>query len=765
MKRSYFLFSLLFNLNLAAGICQTSPTLKSFVIKDISNLPLPDSTRFVSTFLAIDEKPEIIGTMALGIFDLKANAIVASTLGSGKILALGSPAYFEKHLLENRSVRKLIQNTLAPATGTIAVFNQKNHDLVDYLKGNNYQVKNIQSLKLTKDIRTLFLSANLEDSLQLLVLEKFVRGGGMLVVASPIESITSGRTKEQANSEVFPKINALLAKAGIINLNMVLRSSWNNKLVSMDKAPPYLHINTLPEYSLGLRYNENPQDYYSFIWFVKPTLYFSTEYNNETAVIVKRLKQFYQIPDSFYRPTPKTPLELSSPKKKLAYLISGNIQESQLKKRYGAKAKVAGYTDFPGKVSDTASRITKMLNIEVKVGTQGLFEPNSIYYRPHSTGLYIPAGEVVKIILDKKYRSQKLKAQIGLHDDDLASGADQLVRIGFDLTRTFEMNQDTTKIYSPYGGLLMVNISDTTKLKSIPLKVIGAVNVPYFKLGVTNDSSWNETVKNYPAPWAELATDKIIFSVPAVRIRQLKNPTALMRFYDTVMDADADLRMIDRKRVYPERIIIDQQVAFGALFTSPAKIVAPNDDESTGIMLNKDLIETKGSWGLFHELGHRHQFLNLDFDGLREVTVNLYSMYIYDQVLNLGKYHNQDNIPSKEGVIDKIKQYMRSKPSYDKFKQNPWIALSMYIEIIEQFGWDVIKTANKVYVDLPRNQYPKTNDEKIDLWFKTISQVSRTDLSDFFRIWQIPVSASALAFVKEKNYPVWLPKELKEFNK
>ena len=765
MKRSYFLFSLLFTLNLAAGICQTAPTLKSVIIKDISNLPLPDSTRFISTFLAIDEKPEIIGTMALGIFNLKANAIVASTLGSGKILALGSPAYFEKHLLDNRSVRKLIQNTLAPATGTIAVFNQKNHDLVDYLKGNNYQVKNIQSLKLTKDIRTLFLSANLEDSLQLLVLEKFVRGGGMLVVASPIESITSGRTKEQANSEVFPKINALLAKAGIINLNMVLRPSWNNKLVSIDQTPPYLHINTIPEYSLGLRYNENPQDYYSFIWFVKPTLYFSTAYNNENAVIVRRLKEFYQIPDSFYRPTPKTPLDLSSPKKKLAYLISGNMQESQLKKRYGAKAKVAGYADFPGKVSDTAARITKMLNIEVRVGTQGLFEPNSIYYRPHSTGLYIPAGEVVKIILDNKYRSQKLKAQIGLHDDDLASGADQLVRIGFNLTRTFEINQDTTKIFSPYGGLLMVNISDTTKLKSIPLKVIGAVKVPYFKLGVTNDSSWNETVKNYSAPWAELATDKIIFSVPAERIRQLKNPTALMRFYDQVMDADADLRMIDRKRVYPERIIVDQQVAFGALFTSPAKIVAPNDDESTGIMLNKDLIETKGSWGLFHELGHRHQFQDLDFDGLREVTVNLYSMYIYDQVLNLGKYHNQDNIPSKEGVIEKIKQYMRSKPSYDKFKQNPWIALSMYIEIIEQFGWDVIKTANKVYVNLPKNQYPKTNDEKIDLWFKTISQASRTDLSAFFRTWQIPVSASALAFVKEKNYPVWLPEELKEFNK
>jgi len=760
MKRSYLLFSILFIVNLTVGICQTAPTLKSVITKDISNLPLPDSTRFTSTFLAIDEKPEIIGTINLGIFNLKANAIVASSLGSGKILAFGSPAYFEKHLLKNPSVGKIFQNTLKIATGNIAVFNQQNYDLADYLTTKKFQVRNLGSLQLTKDIKTLFLSADINDSRQLQTLEKFVRAGGTLVVASPIEGI---KTREK-DAEVFPKLNTLLAKAGIINLDMTLRSSWNNNLISIDQAPPYLHINTIPECSLTLQYTENPRDYYSFIWFVKPTLYFSTEYNDEHTLIVKRLKEFYGIPDTFYRPTPKSPLDLSSPKKKMAYLISGNIQESQLKMKYGAKAKIAGHEDFPGVVPDTAPRVTKNLNINVQVGKQGLFEPHSAYYRPHSTGLYITAGEVVEIILDKKYRSQKLKAQIGLHDDDLASGADHLVRIGFNLTRNFELNQDTTRIYSPYGGLLMVNISDTTKLKSISLKVIGAVNAPYYKFGATDDSTWNQTIKDYPAPWAELATEKIVFAVPADRIRQLKHPTALMMFYDQVMDADADLRMINRKRLYPERIIVDEQVAFGALFTTPAKIVVPNDDESTGIMLDKDQIETKGSWGLFHELGHRHQFHDLDFNGLGEVTVNLYSMYIYDQVLNLGKYHNQDNIPSKAGVIEKIKQYMRSQPSYDKFQQNPWIALSMYIELIEHSGWDQIKSANKVYADLPKNQYPKTNEEKIDLWFKTISHVSKTDLSDFFKIWQIPVSASAIAIVKKENYPIWLPDELKEFN-
>jgi hypothetical protein len=764
MKNYYALLITFYILNLSIALGQTAATLKSVITRNITNLPLPDSTRFTSIFLAIDGKPEIIATVDLGIYNLKANAIIASTLGKGKILVFGSPAYFETNLLNNTSHRKLIENTVSITKGTIGIFNKKNHDLATFFKGTRFKVKDLLQLSITPDIKTLFLSENIEDSTQLQIIENFVKRGGTLVIASPIETIYSQR-KTEVNSIVFPKLNSLLAKAGIINIDMKLRSSWNNNNLSFDPAPAYLHIGTIPGLTLNLKYYESAQNYYSYIWFIKPTLYFSTEYNDQHSVIVKQLKDFYQIPETFYRPTPKTPVDISSPKKKFAYLISGNIQESELKKKDGAQAKAVGYQDFPGKVLDSAKRIDKMLNIDVKVGTQGLFDPASIYYRPHSTGLYIPAGEVIKIVLDKKYHSQKLKAQIGLHDDDLASGADQLVRIGFDMTRIFELDQDTTKIYSPYGGLLMINISDSTTVKTISLKVVGAVNAPYFKLGSTDDDTWNRTIKNYAAPWAELATDKIVFSVPADRIRNLKNPTALMQFYDKVMDADADLRMISRKRVHQERIIVDQQVAYGALFTSPAKIVAPNDDESTGIMLSKDLIEKKGSWGLFHELGHRHQFQDLDFNGLGEVTVNLYTMYVYDQVLNMGKYHNHENIPSKEQVIEKIKLYMRSSPSYEKFQQDPWIALSMYIEIIEHFGWDPIKVANKTYDELPKTSYPTSNEKKIDLWFTTISQATKSDLSDFFKIWHIPVSASAIAHVKEKDYPSWLPEELQEFNK
>ena len=44
-----------------------------------------------------------------------------------------------------------------------------------------------------------------------------------------------------------------------------------------------------------------------------------------------------------------------------------------------------------------------------------------------------------------------------------------------------------------------------------------------------------------PAPWAELATSKVILSVPAEVVRQLDDPAPLLQYWDRVLDCDAEL--------------------------------------------------------------------------------------------------------------------------------------------------------------------------------------------------------------------------------
>jgi hypothetical protein len=287
------------------------------------------------------------------------------------------------------------------------------------------------------------------------------------------------------------------------------------------------------------------------------------------------------------------------------------------------------------------------------------------------------------------------------------------------------------------------------------------VEAPYFKLGETTEEEWVSRIRNNPAPWAELATDKIVLTVPSYRIRNLTNPVKLMQFWDEVMDADADLAVISQKRAHNERIIVDRDVAYGYMFTVPGKIVVP-DDESCEWMLNTDFMRKNGSWGTFHELGHRHQFFQLDFDGTTEVTVNLFTTYVYDKVLKKGLY-NHDNIPDRTAAIAKIKKYLNDSPSYAKWQEDPFLALSMYIQIVDKFGWEPILKANKIYRNLPKSEYPQTNQEKCDLWFNTICKTTNRNLVDFFRVWQIPVSSNAKQ--QAKALEPWFPEELNEFRK
>src|SRR5690606_38005918 len=100
-------------------------------------------------------------------------------------------------------------------------------------------------------------------------------------------------------------------------------------------------------------------------------------------------------------------------------------------------------------------------------------------------------------------------------------------------------------------------------------------------------------------------------------------------------------------------------------FAELYKIVVP-DDGSCRQMLDEKSMRDKGSWGLFHELGHRHQFWGLDFDAVSEVTVNLYTMYVYDKVLNKGIYNHKE-IPSREQVFKDIKNYIDQGASYEKW--------------------------------------------------------------------------------------------------
>ncbi|WP_142684990.1 M60 family metallopeptidase [Chitinophaga polysaccharea] len=707
--------------------------------------PAPDDAAFT---IPISEIPVIIATATEKEIKQHLPVIVTSRLGKGRILITGSDQYFKKPLSNDKNIQQLLQNAIAWAANTKGNTIQlwgSNMDLPAFPKG----YKSItDTVSIHPAAGIIIITQDVTDSVKINSLEAFVRKGGSLIFGSPV----AGMLNQQKVTYFEMGLNQLFRKAGMFHISSTAKPDDKKGWLTTNPIPAYVHITSL------LNEFKTPG-------FIPPTAeadsYSSTIanylFNNPgTSAISNKIRALFETSQAPVIPSPQHPVSKNDVKSMLIYRVQNYLATQRQQSHPDTGYIHPASRIFPGEVSKTAPRVNEQIVIPIKTGAQGLLEPDGIFYRWHSTGLYVAAGDTVTVTIPANCIPLHLKAQIGVHEDDL-SHMTYFTRHIDNLTRTFELEQMVTTIFSPFGGLLMINIPDTSSLKTLTVKVKGAVKSPYFKQGVTSLDDWQKTIRQYPGPWAELATDKIILTVPSYRIRQLDDPGKLLQFWDEVMDADAKLADIAPDRVHPERIIIDQQVAFGYMYTAPYKIMAP-DDESCALMLDEQQLRAKGSWGHFHELGHRHQFWGIDFNGLGEVTVNLYTMYVYDHVLHKGLY-NHENISGKQAVMDDIRKYMKEQPGFDKFCEDPFLALKMYIELIEGFGWQPIETVFKKYRALPASQYPVTEEDKRDYWFTAICAATQKNLSLFFEKWQVPVRETAKSSVS--NYPPWLPEELK----
>lgn len=748
----FFTIAILFLFNNQVSVAQQTD--RQVILRQVDKLRMPNGPDCVTMTAIASPDAQVIATVKAPASSVSQASIVSSRLGKGKVIVIGSELYLKKPTLSDYRVQTLITNILEWGK----VFGKKtiqlwgvNTELTDFLRTNDYQTIT-DAANVNKQASTIVLSQDIIDSVKINKIENFVKNGGTLVFTSPL----SGVQQQNFLGYYDLKLNKLFLKAGLYNTAMPVSFAENRGQLNIGDLPPYMNIHTALNYlkSNNLTPQKEEGDAYAEVFHN----YLLN--NSDTMRTSREINSLFGAgPDNRQAiiPSKAHPLSKSDVKNYLTYRVQQALIKQYTNNHPLAKIINPTSKDFPGEVAINAPRVNERIIIPVQVGTQGLAEPDPVYYRWHSTGLYVAAGDIVKVTINPQDIRQHLKAQIGVHDDNF-NNVSELTRTGYDLTTTFELNRTVTPITSPLGGLLIIKIPDTSSLKNINIQVNGAVKAPYFKLGTTSVQDWQSTVRNYPGPWAELITDNIILTVPSYRIRNLDNPEKLLKLWNEVMDADARLAAISPQRIHPERIIVDRQIAeAGAyMFTMPYKIVVP-DDESCALSLDADSLRIKGSWGHFHELGHRHQFWPFDFGGLGEVTCNLYTMYVFDKVLHKGLY-NHPNIASKQAVVQNVKKYLNDSPSFQKFQSDPFLALKMYIEIIENLGWESIEEVFKTYRKLPNAQYPKTEPQKIDYWFTCLSNASHKNMTAFFDKWQIPVSQATKQSVSQ--YPTWLPPEL-----
>jgi hypothetical protein len=404
----------------------------------------------------------------------------------------------------------------------------------------------------------------------------------------------------------------------------------------------------------------------------------------------------------------------------------------------GIKAHPA-HVEFPGRAPEGAPRVTGEVKITPSISGWT------------STGLYAAAGEVITVTLPEKYADKGYAVRIGCHSDTLYH-LDKWQRAP-DITRSDTLGTGSTKTASAFGGLIYIEVPGRAKDdEPFTVAIQNAIAAPLFVLGQNDDMKWKE-IRQRPAPWAEMACDKLIISFPSEVGRLVNNPTELMTFWKKVVEAQDDVSNQTTERKRPERIVADVQISAGYMH-SGYPIMIPTSAAPEMVTFGK--LKFPG-WGFYHEIGHNHQRGDFTFDGTGEVTNNVIGMYCYHEVLKKDWLIGHPAITEEERKAN-VQKIKKSANKWQEWKSSPFLALTTYIQLMQEFGWESWRKYLYSFDDTAFGPAPKGDDERRDQFLVRYSKITNKNLGPFFDFWGIPVSSSAKAEVSKLE--AWMPKGL-----
>jgi hypothetical protein len=292
---------------------------------------------------------------------------------------------------------------------------------------------------------------------------------------------------------------------------------------------------------------------------------------------------------------------------------------------------------------------------------------------------------------------------------------------------------------NPFGGIAYIDVSKPSKTARRFVVSGGVVAHRY----VLNDSAasadWLRPLERNG--YAEIEGKRFVLTVPSDSIADLHDPTGMCNYFDTMLDTCADLAGIDPVRGRKERYVCDVQIAYGYLHAGYPMMghldMAPVWTSEKRLRA----YDQNASWAMFHETGHNHQDNAWTPDGTVEVTCNLFSLYCAQKLHGLTETAHNELGRARAQAVD----YKRRGAPFAVWKDEPFLALQTYRELIDTYGWDTLKAVIASYSDASFGPRPTTDAERYDAWAVRYSSVTKRDLSGHFTGWGIPLSKSAVA--------------------
>ncbi len=362
-------------------------------------------------------------------------------------------------------------------------------------------------------------------------------------------------------------------------------------------------------------------------------------------------------------------------------------------------------------------------------------------YEP--TGIYVKPGEEVVIQVEG---AQQIKAYIGTYSYEKEE------------PKQFNLNPGENKISSSNGGLLYFYNYHNTGEVVAKVKKGGTPN-PLFILGKHTTKDWKRMLAENPDPYAiEMKGENSLLTMhPETVAEHLKqeDPAALLKKHDEIINIEHKISGLSKDGAgvanqgkHSIHFVEDWYTDNYMYATYYRTAYSKGNLES---VLNLEELTNDG-WGPWHEVGHQHQQDTWLWDGLGEVTVNIYSLAVQTTFGHKTRLE-------QEGRYEAAFAYL-GKPDAQE-KMNVFEKLVMFWQLHLAYGDQFYPNLHQMYRLLHDTELPKSDEEKKQMFIYMTSKVAGQNLIPFFDKWGLFANDVTREKIEKLNLPklekeIWL---------
>jgi autotransporter-associated beta strand protein len=290
---------------------------------------------------------------------------------------------------------------------------------------------------------------------------------------------------------------------------------------------------------------------------------------------------------------------------------------------------------FPGNCATPPAGTTRTVAVNATF-TDTFGRDTQLWSEParRPTGCYLAPGTIVSVTVPAALAGQGYQIRVGAHSWD-HTNRPTLKRLDR-VSLLYNINATTTKIASPLGGGIYIEVPKGKNAGVVNVTITGAARSPLFQatsFKQTTLSEWQTTERTQPGPWADFQSDKFMFQVPRSWIYAYSDPITLMTNWDKAMDAITDLmgfpNVRGKETMYDQ---VDVQLR-SSVYAPGYPAVNASYNPSTAYNGNNTHYLLTGPQNApdyeFHEAGHAFFFPK--FDGEHESTINLLHVAVQTQ--------------------------------------------------------------------------------------------------------------------------------------